>query len=224
MFADLPPVSVSASDLSPQVAQRASRAMRCQQAKGSAVRRLLVVDLGRPSKERRLWAFDVSGPQPKLILEDWVAHGAGSDPDKDGLATLFGNAPESGRSSLGLFQVAEAYVGKHGRSYRLDGLTKGWNDAARQRAVVFHPAAYVREGSVGRSLGCPAVRQATLDALEKQGLAYTFLWIDGPDAALENSPSVSCGEVKARDWIAVWEHNFEQGPFGARVSRVQLGS
>ena len=43
---------------------------------------------------------------------------------------------------------------------RMDGLEKGFNDSARRRAIVMHPAAYAddKEGQkMGRSHGCPAL-------------------------------------------------------------------
>jgi hypothetical protein len=61
---------------------------------------------------------------------------------------------------------------------------RGWNDKARERAVVIHSSNYVRPGAVGRSQGCPAVSQETLDALEKAGLGNALLWIDGHDQNL----------------------------------------
>ena len=55
-------------------------------------------------------------------------------------------------------------MGKHGRSLKLSGLEKGFNDNAEARAVVLHGAVYIgdnRKGApyMGRSFGCPAVPQ-----------------------------------------------------------------
>ena len=67
-------------------------------------------------------------------------------------------------SSLGVFLTGDSYIGKHGLSLRLQGLEEGINDKSMERAIVIHAAEYVservgrREGRIGRSWGCPAVR------------------------------------------------------------------
>jgi hypothetical protein len=67
-------------------------------------------------------------------------------------------------SSLGAFTAQETYMGGNGYSLRLAGLEPGFNDRARERAIVIHGAPYVNpataqlQGRLGRSLGCPAVR------------------------------------------------------------------
>lgn len=122
--------------------------------------RLAVIDFSLPSSEERLWIFDLS--TQTLLLQDLVAHGRNSG---DAEATAFSNILGSYQSSLGLFRAAESYSGRHGYSLRLDGLEPGVNDLARERAIVIHGADYVDPswvetyGRIGRSLGCPAVRQ-----------------------------------------------------------------
>jgi hypothetical protein len=199
----LPPVA----ELRAEVAHRASKAAVCATAQnGRSPRMIVVADMGRPSSEARMWAFDISNPrEPRLVARDWVAHGAGSDLGKTGQPDRFGYTPESGMTSLGLFEVAEPYIGQHGRSFRLDGLTPGWSHTARVRNVVLHPAAYVRPGRVGRSLGCPAVRHEVLTELESEGLGTgTLLWIDGPGAAAAEAATCPGGSstLPADHWPA----------------------
>ncbi len=119
---------------------------------------LTVIDFSLPSTQKRLWVID---PAKGLILHhSVVAHGRNSG---ELLAKNFSNQPESFQSSLGFYKTAETYEGKHGYSLRLDGLEKGFNDQARNRAIVIHGADYAKEefakstGRLGRSLGCPAL-------------------------------------------------------------------
>jgi hypothetical protein len=140
---------------------------------------LTVIDYSKPSTERRMWVYDLRSRT--LLFEELVSHGRGSGTT---LATSFSNAPESNRSSLGLYRTAETYTGKHGYSLRIDGLEKGFNDHARERAIVMHAADYVNEkaakaqGYLGRSLGCPAVRpevaHQVIDAVKGGGLIFAY--------------------------------------------------
>ena len=144
-----------------------------------APRTLSVIDFSRPSTEKRLWVYDLRSRA--LLFHEYVAHGRGSGAN---MATTFSNVPESFQSSLGLFRTAEAYVGKHGLSLRLDGLEAGVNDRARERAIVIHGAEYVNaataraQGRLGRSLGCPAVRpeiaKPLIDAVKGGGLLFAY--------------------------------------------------
>ena len=142
-------------------------------------RTLTVIDFSRPSTEPRLWVYDLR--ERKLVLEEHVAHGRNSGAD---VPTRFSNEAESNMSSLGLYRTAEAYVGKHGYSLRLDGLEPGFNDHARERAIVIHGAEYVNakaaktQGRLGRSLGCPAVRpevsRRLVDTIKEGGLVFAY--------------------------------------------------
>jgi hypothetical protein len=144
---------------------------------------LTVIDYSRPSSQARMWVIDLTTRQ--LLYEELVAHGQGS-----GLATAnaFSNEPETHRTSLGLFKTDDTYVGKNGYSLRLDGLDKGINDRARERAIVMHGAPYVSEafvranGRLGRSWGCPAIRndiaKEMIDRVKGGGLVFAYY----PDA------------------------------------------
>jgi hypothetical protein len=120
--------------------------------------KLAVIDYSIPSSKPRLWIFDLD--QNKVLYKLHVAHG-----QKSGLheSTKFSNKPESHQTSIGVFVTQETYHGRNGYSLRLDGLEEGFNDKARDRAIVMHGAAYVKEsyikanGRLGRSHGCPAI-------------------------------------------------------------------
>ena len=122
-------------------------------------RLLTVIDYSRASTQPRLWVLDLEREQ--LLFEELVAHGQGSG---ENFATRFSNADGSHQTSLGLFRTADTYVGGNGYSLRLDGLEAGFNDRARERAIVMHGAPYVSDnnvrtvGRLGRSHGCPALR------------------------------------------------------------------
>jgi hypothetical protein len=150
---------------------------------------LTVIDFSRPSTKPRLWVYDLRAR--KLLLQEHVAHGRNSGFD---VPTRFSNEAESNMSSIGLYRAAESYIGRHGYSLRLDGLERGFNDHARDRAIVIHGAEYVNaktakaQGRLGRSLGCPAVRpeiaRKLIDAIKEGGLVFAYY----PDPAwLRNS-------------------------------------
>lgn len=119
---------------------------------------LTIIDFSLPSTEERMAVYDVV--QNKVLVTSLVAHGRNSGGN---MATSFSNVPQSYQSSLGFYRTAETYQGKHGYSLRLDGLEKGLNDRARERAIVMHGADYAttsfakQHGRLGRSFGCPAV-------------------------------------------------------------------
>ncbi|OON68039.1 murein L,D-transpeptidase catalytic domain family protein [Hymenobacter sp. CRA2] len=119
---------------------------------------LTVADFTLPSTEKRLWVLDLASKQ--VLFHTLVAHGHNSG---ENVATTFSNQNESNMSSLGFYVTDAEYTGKHGRSLKLDGVDLGFNDNARERAVVMHGADYVSEdfikqfGRLGRSLGCPAL-------------------------------------------------------------------
>jgi hypothetical protein len=145
----------------------------------SAPATLTIIDYTRPSTDKRMWVYDLRFHA--LLFDEWVAHGRGSGKT---MASSFSNQPDSNMSSLGLFKTGEAYEGHNGYSLRLDGLDRGVNDRARERAIVIHGAPYVNpvvaraQGYLGRSLGCPAVRpeiaHALIDAVKGGGLLFAY--------------------------------------------------
>jgi len=127
---------------------------------------LTVIDYSRPSTVPRLFVIDVASN--RVLFRERVAHGRGSG---ENATEKFSNLPSSHMTSLGVFRAGDAYSGGHGPSLRLEGLEPGFNDHARERAIVLHGAAYVSDsliasqGRLGRSWGCPAVRPAIAKAL-----------------------------------------------------------
>ena len=119
---------------------------------------LTLIDFSMSSSMKRLWVIDLS--TNTVLFQSLVAHGRNTGEE---FATVFSNLNSSNKSSLGFYATGEIYRGKHGASLRLDGLERGVNDHARQRAVVMHGADYVSESFIrshnrlGRSQGCPAL-------------------------------------------------------------------
>lgn len=180
--------------LPPPVAAHVADALACAPERPRA---LLVADMSEPSRQPRLWVFDLRDPQHPVVMRTQVAHGYGSDPHNTGYATRFGNADGSGMTSLGLYRIDAAYVGKHGPSYRLVGLSPSDSNAFT-RDVMLHPSAYVSPAHVGRSAGCAAVAPQALASMTKHFGTLTggLLWIDGP--------GVKAPTCAAMRWPPAW--------------------
>jgi hypothetical protein len=172
----------SEAGLDPALYQKACLAYDKARKAGRATRsRLVVIDYSRPSTEERLWVFDLE--RQTLLFKELVAHGKNTG---DNTARSFSNVPGSLQTSVGVFVTDDVYRGKHGKSLRLDGLEQGFNDKARERAIVIHGADYVddrsasKQGRLGRSWGCPALPTAVaptiIDAIA--GGAVVFAWGD----------------------------------------------
>lgn len=140
---------------------------------------LTLIDYSRPSTAPRLWVFDLH--TGGLLFTELVAHGRNTG---DNFATRFSNDMNSRQSSIGLFVADEPYFGANGYSLRLDGLDEGFNDRARDRAIVLHGAPYVdarlaaTQGRIGRSWGCPALRPAiaekVIDRIRGGGVIFSY--------------------------------------------------
>ena len=133
---------------------------------------LTLIDFSRPSTEKRLFVFDMK--QHRL---------------------LFSSEYGSYKSSLGFYLTETTYQGKNGYSLILNGLERGINDRARERAIVMHGAAYAdpsvvgKGGRLGRSFGCPAVPQKLtrpiIDAIK--GGSVMYIYAETPDYLAHSS-------------------------------------
>jgi len=190
-------LAAAAPAANPEVLSLATRAADCARRQGllEGFHRLAVIDYSLPSTTPRLWVFDVD--RGRLLFQELVAHGRNTG---EQLAARFSNVEGSRMSSLGLFQTADTYYGQNGYSLRLRGLDAGFNDNALSRAIVMHGAPYVSEaiaerlGRLGRSWGCPAVRQEVarmmIDTLKGGALLFAYY----PDRKwLKESPLLTCG-------------------------------
>jgi hypothetical protein len=119
---------------------------------------LSICDFSMSSNTKRLWVIDLN--EKKVLFNSLVAHGKNTGEE---FATQFSNTESSNQSSLGFYVTENTYNGDNGYSLKLQGMDKGFNDAAMQRAIVMHGADYVSESfanqhqRIGRSWGCPAV-------------------------------------------------------------------
>jgi len=190
----------------PKVLSLAARAAECARRQGllDGFRHLAVIDYSLPSTQPRLWVFDVE--RGRLLFQELVAHGRNTG---EGVAERFSNVEGSKMSSLGLFQTTDTYYGSNGYSLRMRGLDAGFNDNALARAIVMHGAPYVSEaiaerlGRLGRSWGCPAVRQevarTVIDTLKGGGLLFAYY----PDRKwLRESPMLRCGDDRSERTVA----------------------
>lgn len=152
---------------------------------------LSVIDFSLPSSKERLWIFDLE--EGKLLYHSLVSHGRNSG---DLMAKKFSNINSSFMSSLGFYVTGETYQGKHGYSLRLDGVEKGFNDLARERAIVIHGADYANRefvkntGRLGRSLGCPALPMDVYKEIINTIKEGSCLFIYGKDADYLNKSSL----------------------------------
>lgn len=149
--------------------------------------KITLIDFRKSSNKKRLWVIDLKTNQ--ILYYRLVAHGSNTGEE---YAQSFSNKKNSNQSSLGFYLTAETYIGKHGLSLRLDGQEEGFNDMARERAVVMHSANYVsREfaktyGRMGRSFGCPAIATKDHKVIIQNLANRSVIFIYYPDANYES--------------------------------------
>lgn len=166
----------------------------------SAKQILSIVDFNQSSRTKRLWVIDLANK--KLLFNTYVAHGQGSGDD---MATSFSNIANSHQSSVGFYITDNIYYGKHGISLRLNGMDKGFNSNALNRAIVVHGAEYVSEnfinqyGRLGRSFGCPAIPVALTPGIINTIKDKTCLFIN---SSLPDYTSGFLNQQTASDYYA----------------------
>ena len=159
---------------------------------------LTVIDFTKPSTEKRLFVIDLK--LKKILFISYVAHGRNSG---EKYATSFSNREGSFKSSLGFYKTENTYYGKNGYSLVLDGLERGINDKAKERAIVMHGATYANPstirscGRLGRSLGCPALPLAVSKKIIDTIKGGTLLYIHGDDKTYASrSPFIKQDEIR----------------------------
>ena len=150
-----------------------------------------IIDFSLPSTEKRLYIVDLKNYQ--VLYKTYVAHGRNSGTV---MANSFSNNHSSYKSSLGFYKTLGTYSGKHGYSLKLQGLEKGINDNALERAIVMHGADYVNPayisklGYIGRSLGCPAVMAKEATPIINTIKDGSCLFIYSPNTSYQQHSSI----------------------------------
>lgn len=164
------------------------------QGKIAKLQYLIISDFTMSANKERFYVIDLD--RRKVLFNELVAHGRNSG---DEFAQSFSNELNSYKSSPGFYVTAETYQGKHGLSVRLDGMEKGINDKARERAVVIHAADYVsyefinKNGRLGRSFGCPALPKDNYEKIVDLIKEGTCLYIHTNDKTYQaNSTMIKC--------------------------------
>ncbi|MDR2085382.1 MAG: murein L,D-transpeptidase catalytic domain family protein [Bacteroidales bacterium] len=138
-----------------------------------------IIDYTKSSKEKRFFVFDLV--KKEILYYTYVSHGRNSGNE---YALNFSNETGSYKSSLGFFLTESTYQGRNGYSLVLNGLEKGINNNAKNRAIVIHGANYVTSSKqfplqrLGRSHGCPALAvseaKEIIDRLKNGALIYIY--------------------------------------------------
>lgn len=142
---------------------------------------LSICDFSQPSDNKRMYVIDVR--HKKLLYRTYVAHGQNSGAQ---YADSFSNEPDSYKSSLGFYVTNRTYYGRNGLSLRISGVDTGYNDLAGKRNIVLHGCSYVslkyihKYGSIGTSLGCPAIPNAMSPRIIRTVRNGTCLFIYHP--------------------------------------------
>lgn len=157
--------------------QKAIAGYKCIEQKHKPI--LTLIDFSKPSTEKRLFVFDIE--KKELLYSSVVSHGKNSGKN---YATSFSNKDGSCQSSLGFYLTENTYQGRNGYSLILNGLEKGINDHAKQRAIVVHGATYANPsvaksiGRLGRSFGCPAlplsVTKPIIDTIKEGSVLFIY--------------------------------------------------
>ncbi len=184
--------SASTAGINPKALQMGMKAYKWAQEHGKVNKPYLtIVDFSLPSKDRRLWIVDVKND--KVLANEYVANAKNSGVFK---AVRFSNSPGSRESSLGVYETASTYIGKHGNSLRVIGLEKGINNNAYARAIVVHPAPYVStafakaNGREGNSWGCfalsPRVAPKVISLIKNGSVIFAYAPQENSDPNLRS--------------------------------------
>lgn len=166
---------------------------------------LSVIDLSLSSADKRFWVLDLE--RYEVLFHELTAHGKNSG---DEFAERFSNTINSLQSSLGFFLTGQIYQGAHDLSLKLYGLEKNINHNAFVRGIVIHGADYVNSQmaqavhKIGRSFGCPAVRNEVVKPMIETIANGSCLFIYHPQTDYQkNSALLNSDQYLPFEWVAV---------------------
>jgi hypothetical protein len=144
---------------------------------------LTIIDFSQSSTKKRLYVIDLI--KGTLLYNTYVAHGRNTGEE---YAKYFSNEEGTHKSSIG-FYITEntAKAATVGLSLIIEGVEKGFNDKAMQRAIIMHGADYATEdfiqkhGRLGRSYGCPALPPELIKPVSETIKGGSCLFIYYPD-------------------------------------------
>lgn len=187
-------VSLVNAGLSKEVFELAIKGLKKLDSEGKLKNPTIVTiaDYSQSSKKKRLYVIDLKNK--KLLFNTYVAHGRNTG---DEFAKSFSNKEGSYKSSLGFYVTQHSIIGSHtGFSLQIDGVEKGFNDHAVQRAIIIHAAEYATEnfikkyGRLGRSYGCPSIPPEMNKPIIETIKEGTCLFIYNPDKAYLNTSTL----------------------------------
>lgn len=127
-------LATGAAPLDSELLRRAEAEFTRQKPHLTKQRYITLIDYRRHILQKRMWVFDRK--ERRVVLNARVSHAF-----KSGVLypTQFSNIDGTNKSCTGSFITLKPYTGKFGYSMRIKGVTKGVNDNAHSRAIVFHP-------------------------------------------------------------------------------------
>jgi hypothetical protein len=144
---------------------------------------LTIIDFSQSSTHKRLYVIDLISKA--LLFNTYVAHGRNTG---DEYAKYFSNESGTHKSSLGFYITEYPRISANvGLALILQGIEKGINDNALERAIIMHGASYATEdfihktGRLGRSYGCPSVPPELIKPITETIKGGSCLFIYSPD-------------------------------------------
>jgi hypothetical protein len=154
-----------------------------------------------PSNRERMWVINLD--EMRIVRRSLVSHGMNTGTL---YAKHFSNTPNTHKSSLGFYIVADTFSDKKlDLCIRLKGM-EGSNSNAWSRGIIIHKAWYAEpdfmeknDHTLGRSHGCPALPSAGYEELASEIQGGTVLFI------YHNTPSYLrwSGILRQNAWLDV---------------------